>query len=82
MAASAGRATPVPLDGDDAPSPLQQQRPRQPTRTRPDLHDRPLGKTAGGPRNAAREVEIEDEVLAQALTGGELKPADDLTQRR
>ena len=42
---------------------------------------RPAQRT-GRPGDAPRQVEIEDEVLAEALLGAEAEGADDLAQRR
>ena len=77
-----GRAALVALDRDDALSPFKQERAREPARARADLYNRAALKRPRRPRDAARQVEVEEEVLAQALLGREPQRADDVAQRR
>ena len=72
----------VALDGDDARGTLQQQCARQPAGAWPDLDHRAPVQHAGGARDAPRQVEVEDEILAQALLGAQVEGADHLAQRR
>ena len=69
MCQRAARAL-VALDGDDACGALHQQRARQPARPWPDLDHRAAIERTGGARDAPRQVEVEDEILAEALLGG------------
>src|SRR5262245_54728248 len=72
----------VALDGDNASGTLQQQRAREPARSRPDLDDRAAFEGSRGAGDAPRQIEIEDEVLAQALAGRETERPHDVAQRR
>ena len=60
-------ATFVALDHDHARGPFEEQRPRQSARPRPDLDHRAAFERAGRPRDASRQIEIENEILPQSL---------------
>ncbi len=66
----------------DARGPFQQQRTRQPARARSDFDDRAAFENAGGARDTACQVEVEDEILTQALLGAQVEGADDFAQGR
>ncbi len=73
----------IALDRDHALGAFEQQPARQAAGTRANLDDgAPIEIAAGCTRDAAREVEIENEILSQALLGVELIAADHLAQRR
>src|SRR5262249_43104259 len=58
------------------------QRPRQSARAGADLDHGMAGKGTGGAGNAARQIEIENEVLAKALARHQLQAAHDLAEGR
>ena len=60
----------VALDRDDAGGAFGEQRARQPARARADLDHRDAVERSGGARDAAGQVEIEQEILAERLAGG------------
>ncbi len=72
----------VALDGDDAFGAMHQQRAGQAAGAGADLDDRGLREVAGGPRDLAGQIEVEQEILAERFL--RLKPMtlDDFTQRR
>ena len=72
----------VALDGDHLPGAHFQQRAREAAGPRADLDDGALGEIAGGARDAAGEVEIEQEMLAKRAAGAEAVARDDITERR
>ena len=57
----------VALDGNDLLRPFQKQGARQPARAGADLDDHVPFQRCGGARDAAGEVEIQQEVLPQRL---------------
>src|SRR5262249_13160814 len=61
---------------------LQQQGAREAARARPDLDDGALVERLGSARDAPRQVEVEQEVLAEPLAGIEAVTGDGLAQRR
>ena len=65
------QAARVALDGDDAGGAFQDKGAGETAGARPDLDDGCAGEIAGAAGDAARQVEIEDEVLAEALPGVE-----------
>src|SRR5690606_37505589 len=77
-----GKAALVPLDGDDPRGAFEQQRAREPAGPRPDLDDGAARQVARDPRDPARQVEVQDEVLAEALFRCQPQARDDLTERR
>ncbi len=76
------QAAPVALDGDDARGAGGKQRPRQPARTGPHLDHGHPGEVAGGAGDARRQVEIEQEILAECLQRRQPVPRDHLAKRR
>ena len=66
-----GQAAMVALDGDDALGALEEQRAREPARPGANLDHGASFERSRGARDAPREVEIENEILAEALLGGE-----------
>jgi hypothetical protein len=75
-------ATPIPLDRNNAACPGCEQCPRQTARAGPDLDDRRLVEPARRPRNPARQVEVEQEILTEAFVRGDPVSRDNLAQRR
>jgi hypothetical protein len=61
---------------------LCEQRPGQAARPGADLDGRALGERPGGTRDPPRQVEVEDEVLAEAFARADAVPRDDFAQRR
>ena len=59
-----------------------QERARQPARAGADLDHRLPAQIAGGADDAPREVEIEQEMLAQTSPGADAVAGDDLAERR
>ena len=80
--AKRGKAALVALDGDDLPRTRGEQRAGQPAGPRADLDDGDAVEVAGGPGDARREVEVEEEILAEAFDGRELMAGDDVAKRR
>ncbi len=76
-----GQGALVALDGDDFARPFGEQRPREPAGPRTDLDDRRALERARGARDARREVEVEQEILAELLFGAQPVPGNDLAQR-
>jgi hypothetical protein len=72
----------IALDGDDMAGTLGEQRARQPPRSRPDLDRRALGERPGGAGDPSGQVEVEDEILAEAPARRDAVAGDDLSQRR
>ena len=70
------------LDGDDARRAFEQKRTGEPAGAGADLDDGHALERTGGAGDAARQIEIEQEVLAEALLGGEAGRADHLAERR
>jgi hypothetical protein len=77
-----GQAAPIALDGDDAAGALGKQRAGEPARPRPDLDRRALGERPGGASDPSGQVEVEDEILAEAPARRDAVAGDDLPQRR
>jgi hypothetical protein len=75
-------AAPVALDRNDMARPGGEERPRQPAGTGADLDDGGLVERPGGAGDAAGQVEIEEEVLAERFARPDAVPGDDLAQRR
>ena len=69
------------LDSDDARGAFEQKRAGEAARSRADLDDGHAFEGSGGAGDAARQIEIEQEVLAEALLGGEPGRADHLAER-
>src|SRR5262249_35563709 len=69
-------------DRDDALRRRFEQCPRQAARPRPDLDDLYAVEWACRARDAPRHIEVEDEILAEALLRDKPVPRDDLAQRR
>ena len=63
-------------------APLREQRAREAARAGADLDDGHAVERAGRARDAAGEVEIEQEILAERFFGGKTVPPDHLPQRR
>ncbi len=76
------QATRIALDGDDAARALEKKGARQPARTGTDLDHRAPFEGASEAGDAPREIEIEDEILPEALLGPEPVGGDDLAQGR
>ena len=72
----------VALDRDDAPRAERQQRARQPAGTGADLDDGGVLERPRGARDPRREVEVEQEILAQRFARRQGMFADDVAQRR
>ena len=72
----------VALDRDHAAGAGRDERAGEPARPRPDLDHVHAVERTGRAGDARREIEIEQEVLAERFLGGETVPADDLAQRR
>ena len=70
------------LDGNDTGRPFEQQGAREPARTRTDLDHRPFAQGRRGACYATRKVEVEQEVLAEALLRVEAMRRDGLAQGR
>ena len=77
-----GEAALVALDRHDPPRSRGKQRPGQAARSRADLDHRDAGEVAGGACDPRRQVEVEEEVLAERLDRPEAVPGNDLAQRR
>ena len=71
----------IPLDRDQVPGALKQQRAGQAAGPRPDLDHRARGKIATGARDAARQVHVEQEMLTQALARAQPVAGDDIAKR-
>ena len=72
----------IALDRDHPARAFGEQRARQSARARADLdHGRAVQGT-GGARDAAGEIEIEQEILAERFLGGKTVPPDHVAQRR
>ena len=72
----------IALDRDDALGAFDQQRAREPAGAGPHLYNRaPLERPCGA-CDPPRQVQVEDEVLAEALLGPQAQRADDIAQRR
>ena len=65
----------VALDRDHVRGAFGEQRARQPAGSGADLEHRDAFERAGGARDAAGEIEIEQEILAERLAGGEARGA-------
>ena len=72
----------VALDGDHALGTMGQKRAGQPAGTGADLDGRAGAELAGRPRDAAGQVEIEQEMLPQGTAGIEAVARDHLAQGR
>src|SRR5205814_2650232 len=72
----------VALDRHHALRTLEEQRAREAAGSRTDLDHGPARERARDSGDAPRQVEVEDEILAQALARAELEAAQDLAQRR
>ncbi len=77
-----GKAPRITLHRDDAVCSFEEQSTGEPARSRPDFEDGVAGERAGGTGDAPRQVEIEQEVLAEALLRREPVPRDDVAQGR
>ena len=77
-----GHGAPVPLDGDHLPRAFGEQRARQPAGAWADFDDGHASQGARRARDAAGEIEIEQEVLAEGFFGGKPVPPDHVAQRR
>ena len=71
-------AAAVRLDGENFGRTLHQEAARQPAGTRADLDDQRVAERSRGAGDPARQVEIEDEVLAEALLGAKIEALDHL----
>ncbi len=72
----------VAFDDGDALGTFEKQRARQSTGAGADLDGRSAGEGAGRARNPPRQIEIEEEILAEPLVGGEISVADHIAKRR
>ena len=72
----------VALDRDDMGGAFGKQRAGQPAGAGADLDDVGGVERTRGAGDAARQVEVEEEVLAEPALGGDAVPGDDLAQRR
>ena len=70
----------VHFDGDDPVCPFEQQRAREATRPRADFDHGPVVQRRCRARDAARQVEVEQEMLAEALPGIEPVGGDGLAE--
>jgi hypothetical protein len=77
-----GKGALVAFDCDHPPGPRRQERARQAAGAGSDLDDGDAFERAGGAGDPGRQVEIEQEVLAERLAGVEAVARDDLAQRR
>ena len=80
--AERGETARVALDRDDAPRAFRQQRAGQPARSRTDLDHGRVVEPPGGARDAPGQVQVEDEILPEALARRDAVARDDLAQRR
>jgi hypothetical protein len=76
------QAAPVLLHRDHLAAGALQQRAGKPAGAGADLHDVSAGEVARLAYDAARQVEVEQEVLAKRLRGTEAVPANGFGQRR
>ena len=76
------KASLVALDGDDLLRALRQQRAGEAAGAGADLHHHYALQRPGGARDAAGQIEIEQEILAERLARIEPERGDDLAQRR
>ena len=76
------QAARVAFDRDDMLGAFRQQRARQAAGPGPDLDDGRAVERTRRAGDAAGEIEIEEEILAQRLAGVETMRGDDLAQRR
>ena len=72
----------IDLDRHDACGPFEQQRAGEAAGPGSDFDHRALSERAGGASDAARQVEVEQEMLAERLRGIEAVGGDGLAQRR
>src|SRR5262249_25122977 len=72
----------VALDGYRPLASFQEQRAREAAGTGPYLHHRAARQRCRRPGDAARDVEVEDEMLAERLSRGQLQAPHNLTQWR
>ena len=72
----------VAFDGDDGLGACGDERPGEAARTGTDLDDGDAVERPGGARDPGREIEIEQEILAERLAGVEAAARHDLAQRR
>ena len=80
--AERGETARIALDRDDEPGAFRQQGAGQPARSRTDLDHARMIEPPGGARNAPGQVQVEDEILAQALARRDAVARDDIAQRR
>ncbi len=76
------QAARVALDGDDPARTAGEQGAREAAGARADFHDRRTLQRARGAGDAAGQVEVEQEVLAEGLLRHQPVAGDDLAQRR
>ena len=72
----------VALHRNDARRAFGEQRPCEASGAGADFQHCDAVERSGGARDAAGQVEVEQEVLAERLAGGKAVPANDLAQRR
>jgi len=72
----------VALDRDNATCTRREQCPRQTAGTGADLDDCRLVEASGGAGDPGRQIEVEQEMLPEALPSGDGVPRDNLAQRR
>src|SRR6185312_10838578 len=77
-----GQRALVAFNRDDAPGAERQQRARQSAGTGADFDDGGIIERPGRPRDASREVEVEQKILAERFAGRQGMFADDVAQRR
>jgi hypothetical protein len=77
-----GDRPPVDFDCDESRRAFEQKGARETTRTGSDLDHRALVEWARRAGDPSRQVEVEEEVLAQPLAGVQSMSGDGLTQRR
>ena len=82
MSRKRGEAALVLLDGDDAGRAFEKQRPGEAAGPRANFDDGRSFERSGGAGDAAGEIEIEQEILAEALARAKPRGADDVAERR
>jgi hypothetical protein len=77
-----GQGPRVALDRSHVSGALQEKRPRQAAGSGSDLHHMRAGQRPAGARDAARQIEVEQKVLAERLSRPQPMGGDDLAERR
>src|SRR5439155_9551597 len=76
------KAAPVAFNRDDPAGAAAQQGPRQTARTSADLEDRRMVEPTRRPGNPTGQVEVEQEILPEALVSDDAAARDDFAQWR